>query len=149
MPYALSALLLAIGLWLFVRPLRRISGGIDGDSLMDVLKDAHMGAAPRSRSGNTIRLAVSLGCIAVLLPACLPIAALLGPAHARRLTLIVGGVVLVILSIGTLLVFLVSGMSFGWGASSTKPATLAGKLAPIFPFISGVAAIFAGVLTDA
>ncbi|MGH7133574.1 MAG: hypothetical protein ACREJO_16715 [Phycisphaerales bacterium] len=149
MPYVLSALLLAIGLWLFVRPLRRISGGIDGDSLVDVLKDALVGAGPRSRTESAIRLAVALGCIAVLLPACLPIAAHHVTADTRRFTLIAGGIALVLTSVCTLLVFLVSGLSFGWGTSSTKPATLAGRLAPTFPFISGVAAILSGVLTDA
>ena len=62
--------------------------------------------------------------------------------------LVCGGTALILLSVATLGVFLVSGMSFGWGTPPTKPATLAGRLAPTFPFVSGVAAILTGAIAD-
>lgn len=148
MLYAASAVLPTLGLWLFVRPLRRISGGVDGVSLMELLKDATVGAAPRSKWGLAIRLTIALGCVVGMLPACVLLVATLAPPHSRRIVLVCGGTALILLSVATLGVFLVSGMSFGWGTPPTKPATLAGRLAPTFPFVSGVAAILTGAIAD-
>ena len=90
---------------------------------------------------------VGLGCLAVFLPAIQAAALALVSPEGSRWVLIVGGVLLVLASALTLLAEVISNMMIGWGNSSRfKVETAVAYLAPLFPFLCGVASIVMGTM---
>lgn len=90
---------------------------------------------------------VGLGCLSVFLPAIQATALSLVSPEASRKVLIAGGVLLVLASILTCFVEVISNMLIGWGSGSKYPITTSvAYLAPLFPFLSGVASIVMGAM---
>lgn len=143
--YWIAALVLAgVGVALFVLPHHK--GDFDFGSLARDFGE--LVNEDKSDGGPAVFVwvaLVGLGCLAVFLPAIQAAALALVSPESSRSALIVGGVLLVLASPLTLLAEVISDMMIGWGNSSRfKAETLVAYLAPLFPFLCGVASIVMG-----
>lgn len=147
--YAVAATLLAIALVLFHAPLRRTPGGTRDNSLRGVLIDT-LKELPRHKPGVVaLMIAAAVGCIAVFLPALISLAVATAPPHAHRSVLVWCGLALAPAAACTGLVYLLSGLTFGFGGGSRKPGTPMGRIAAAFPAVCAIASVAAGLLIGA
>ena len=146
MVYGITVAVLAgIGVALFVLPHHK--GDFDFASLSRDLGDA-VGENNTESPGVFIMMAlVVLGCVGVFLPALQATAlALVSPEGSRKI-LIAGGILLVLVSALTVLVEIFSNMLIGWGSGRKYPIeTAVAYLAPLFPFVCGIASIVMGAM---
>ena len=139
------AVLAGIGVALFVLPHHK--GDYDSASLA---RDFGEAMRPESSDGPGVFILTGLlvlGCLGVFLPALQATALALVSPEGSRKVLIAGGILLVLVGVLTLLVEIFSNMLIGWGSGSKyKFETAVAYLAPLFPFLCGVASIVMGAM---
>ena len=144
MIWIIAALLAVIGIFLFVLPHHRDDNS--AASLLDDLRE-FWSEGIESPAGLVILAITVLGCLGVLLPAVLAASMAFVPYSATRLTLVLGGLALVVVAAFTLFAETVSNSLFGFGGGSMyKITTTVAYLAPLFPFVCGVAAVVMGAM---
>jgi hypothetical protein len=144
MIWIISALLAVIGIFLFVLPHHR--GDQSAASLLDDLREFLSESV--DSPGGLLMLAITVvGCLGVLLPAVLAALIAFVPYSATRATLVLGGLALVIVAVFTLFAETLSNSLFGFGGGSMyKITTAVAYLAPMFPFVCGIAAVVLGAM---
>ena len=139
------AVLAGMGVVLFVLPHHR--GDFESASLARDFRET-VGTNAKDGPGLLIMVGLgALGCLGVFMPAIQATALALVSPEASRKVLIAGGVLLVLTSGLTSFMEILSNASFGWGGGSHyKITTTVAYLAPLFPFLSGVASIVIGAM---
>jgi hypothetical protein len=141
--WMIAAVLAGIGVALFVAPHHR--GYQSAASLAQDFQELLSEGQIESPGALMMAALAVIGCLGVFLPALLAAMIPLMPERTTRGVLIAGGVVLLIASALTFFVEIVSNMLIGFGSGSKYPiTTLVAYLAPLFPFLCGMAAILMG-----
>jgi hypothetical protein len=139
------AVLAAIGVALFVLPHHK--GDFEFTSLARDLGEAWNEPSSEGPGVYVIMAVIVLGCLGVFMPAVQAMALAVVSPEGSRKVLIAGGVLLVLVSVLTIFVEIVSNMLIGWGGGSRfKIETAVAYLAPLFPFVCGIASIVMGAM---
>jgi hypothetical protein len=143
--WIIVAVFVGIGVALFVLPHHK--GDFEFASLARDLGEVFDGTAAEGPGVLVFQGLAILGSVGVFMPAVQAIAIALASPESSRKVLIAGGVLLVLGSILTFFVEVLSNVSFGWGGGSRyKMETPVAYLAPLFPFLCGVASIVMGAM---
>jgi uncharacterized membrane protein YhaH (DUF805 family) len=140
------AVLAGVGVALFVIPHHKSDYG--SSSLANEIPE-FFGSDSSDGPGIFVLMALFLiGSVGVFLPAIQAMALALVSPEASRKVFIIGGVLLVLASVLTFFVEIVTNLSIGWGSGGTPryPETVVAYLAPLFPFLCGVASIVMGAM---